>query len=234
MIFIPYMPSSSLILCQEVALELWWSSSCDTTASAPRRSRMNTGFSDVQLEQNEVRRKCLPPPRSAPALGVWVSCRTKPQLGGKTGHGICRPRGSSFRKEPCSPAVAWRASPGSLGGRKGCEPRPDRPTPKCKVQAARQDIFTQMTAIWGRSPAWGRSCGMWVAKPLLCCQGRKEIPWICLSSQTRTCCLKQSQTAAGTAGPGTRRESSIIQQKSPEPAADLGSSQGSGCCPSIK
>lgn len=56
---------------------------------------------------------------------------------------------------------------------------------------------------------------MWVAKPLLCCRAGREIPWICLSSQTRTRRrLKQSQTAAGTAGSGSRRESSIIQQKS--------------------
>lgn len=65
--------------------------------------------------------------------------------------------------------------------------------------------------------------------------GRRGIPWICSFISDKDAPFKAvAQPAVGTTIRRACREISIIQQAKPEPAADLGSSQGSESCPSIK
>lgn len=200
-----------------MALELQWSSSCDITASAPRRSRMNTGFSLVQLEQNEVGWKCSPPPCSAPALCVWVWCRTKAQLGGKMGHGICSPTGSSFRKEPC---CALESQP---GGTEGVWASARLPHSKVQGPGSEEEghfypndsnlrSFTCM-----RKELWYVGCQASAVLP-----GREgnslDLPFI---SDKDTAAFEAITNRSWHSRPCARGESSIIQQK-PRASSRLG------------
>lgn len=65
--------------------------------------------------------------------------------------------------------------------------------------------------------------------PLL---GRRGIPWICSFISDKDALFEViAQPAVGTTARRACRASSIIQQAKPEPAADLGSGQGSESCP---